>query len=284
VAIASVWLALWLGPRRMCVAYDSHLPVILDRQPRSLPGGIQGHRQRLPRRKQLQQALAAKWSVLRSQRIAEAGGGRIALVRESEILVHALEEGFLAAPEDISDNEPIPFDLLRPSHHPAEPHIDTGEAARQLGISRQAVAQAIQKRRLAGYGIARARRTGWYALKSAVDQHSQIRASDKRASGERQVKPCSSPGNVMGICRARTETIPYGAGASPRGVSCGYRGIQSSLGSGRRRIFDRSLVHAPLGNVVPRPHSDGNRHDGEHGAPHADGTRFRAIYIERLAS
>jgi hypothetical protein len=58
--------------------------------------------------------------------------------------------------------------LLRRAHDPNRPALDTAEAARILGKSRQAVAQAIASGRLAGYGIPGTRRTRWFAYVDAV--------------------------------------------------------------------------------------------------------------------
>lgn len=71
---------------------------------------------------------------------------------------------------DSSDDEVVRLDLLRSTHDPKRPAVDTGEAAAALGISRQAVLQAIRRGSIEGYGIPGAARTRWFVYRSALQQ------------------------------------------------------------------------------------------------------------------
>jgi uncharacterized coiled-coil protein SlyX len=73
---------------------------------------------------------------------------------------------------DSPDDDVVRLDLLRVTHDPKRPAVDTGEAAAALGISRQAVLQAIRRGSLEGYGIPGAARTRWFVYRSALQQRS----------------------------------------------------------------------------------------------------------------
>ncbi|MFL6161904.1 MAG: hypothetical protein ACJ74U_06710 [Jatrophihabitantaceae bacterium] len=71
---------------------------------------------------------------------------------------------------DSADEDVVRLDLLRSTHDPKRPAVDTGEAAAALGISRQAVVQGIQRGSIEGYGIPGAARTRWFVYRGALQQ------------------------------------------------------------------------------------------------------------------
>lgn len=62
------------------------------------------------------------------------------------------------------------YSLLRPGHDPERLAVDTSQASAELGITRQAVVQAIQRGALDGYGIAGPQRVRWWVYRDALER------------------------------------------------------------------------------------------------------------------
>ena len=58
---------------------------------------------------------------------------------------------------------------IRKAHDPRRPALNTADTATRLGITRQAVTQAVHRGSLEGYGIAGESRTRWFVYEDAVE-------------------------------------------------------------------------------------------------------------------
>jgi biotin operon repressor len=69
--------------------------------------------------------------------------------------------------------------LIKLAHDPRRPALSTADAADRLGMSRQAVVQAIQRGTIEGYGIAGDSRTRWYVPLDVVKARERVDVNDE---------------------------------------------------------------------------------------------------------
>lgn len=79
--------------------------------------------------------------------------------------------------------------LLRTGHDPERPAVDSSQAAAALGISRQAVREAIRRRTLDGYGVPGPQRVRWWVYRDALERRrSQPELAERYQELERRHK------------------------------------------------------------------------------------------------
>lgn len=95
-------------------------------------------------------------------------------------------------------------ELARSSHDVQRPAVDTARAARLLGVSRQAVIDAIKRGSLPGYCIPGAQRMRWYVYSDALDPaHDRARQAAEEAARLRERLMATE--NALAATRASAE-------------------------------------------------------------------------------
>jgi hypothetical protein len=101
-------------------------------------------------------------------------------IRAPEASTDTREEAMQSSPaadEDASD--PVVAGPIKTAHDPRRPAMSTAEAADRLGMSRQAVAQAIQRGTIEGYGIAGDSRTRWFVPIDVVKARERVDVNEE---------------------------------------------------------------------------------------------------------